>query len=125
MTILMLGRQLELGHYRAEFLQSYGIHVVFPESKPEAEAAVHAGGYDAILLSYTLSKETTQELLTLIERYCRDCPIVAIVQQGKDLTFKPAETILDTDPPKMLLEAIKRVQVRLLEKEKSEFPKSA
>jgi DNA-binding response OmpR family regulator len=123
MTILMLGRQLELGHYRAEFLQSYGIHVVFPESKQEADSAVHAGGYDAILLSYTLSKETIQELVSLIERYCPDCPIIAIVQQGNELTFKPAETILDTEPPKMLLEAIKRVQIRLLQNET--FPRSA
>ena len=67
MTILMLGRQLELGHYRAEFLQSYGIHVVFPESKQEAVSAVHAGGYDAILLSYTLNKETIEELVNLID----------------------------------------------------------
>jgi len=125
MTILMLGRQLELGHYRAEFLQSYGIHVVFPESKQEAESAVHAGGYDAILLSYTLSKETTQDLMILIERYCPDCPIIAIVQQGSEPAFKPAETVLDTEPPKMLLDAIKRVQIRLLQKEKSKFPISA
>ena len=125
MTILMLGRQLELGHYRAEFLQSYGIHVVFPESKQEADSAVRDGGYDAILLSYTLSKETILELVSLIGRYCPDCPIIAIVQQGNELTFKPAETVLDTEPPKMLLEAIKRVHIRLLEKEKSKFPMSA
>ena len=60
------GRQLELGHYRAQFLQSYGIHVVFPESKQEAISAVRAGGYDAILLSNTLSNETIQELVSLI-----------------------------------------------------------
>lgn len=125
MTILMLGRQLELGHYRAEFLQSYGIHVVFPESKQEAVSAIKAGGYDVILLSYTLSKKTTQELVGLIERYCADCPIIAIVQKGNRLGFKPAETILYTEPPKMLLEAIKRVQIRLLEKEKPKLPISA
>lgn len=125
MTILMLGRQLELGHYRAEFLQSYGIHVVFPESKQDADSAVRTGEYDAILLSYTLSKETTQELVSLIERYCPDCPIIAIMQRAGELAFKPAETVLDTEPPKMLLEAIKRVQIRLLQKEQPEFPKSA
>lgn len=61
MKIRMLGRQLELGHYRAEFLQSYGIHVIFPESKEEAISAIHASRYDDILLSYTLSKETTTD----------------------------------------------------------------
>lgn len=125
MTILMLGRQLELGHYRAEFLQSYGIHVVFPESKQTAISAVRGGGYDAILLSYTLSNETTQELVSLIERYCPDCPIIAIVQRGNELAFKPAKNVLDTEPPKMLLEAIKQVQIRLLQKEKSKSPMSA
>jgi CheY-like chemotaxis protein len=125
MTILMLGRQLELGHYRAEFLQSYGIHVVFPESKREAISCVHAGEYDAILLSYTLSKETTEELLTRIKRCCPGCPIIAIVQKNKELAFQPSETVLDTEPPKMLLEAIKRVQIRLLQKEKSKFPMGA
>jgi len=122
MKILMLGRQLELGHYRAEFLQSYGIHVIFPESKQEALSAVQAGGYDAILLSYTLSNETIQELVRLIEQYCPDCPLIAIMQQGNKLAFKPAETVLDTEPPKMLLEAIKRVQVAYFKKEKSKFP---
>lgn len=125
MTILMLGKQLELGHYRAEFLQSYGIHVVFPESKEEAISAIRASGYDCILLSYTLSKETTTELMRLIEQYCPDCPIIAIVQHDTAHEFTPAETVLDTERPKMLLEAIKRVQVRLLEKENPKFPRSA
>lgn len=121
----MLGKQLELGHYRAEFLQSYGIHVVFPESKQAAISAIRDSGYDAILLSYTLSKETTQELVSLIERYCPDCLIIAIVQRGNELRFKAAETVLDTEPPKMLLEAINRVQIRLLQRDKSKFPMSA
>lgn len=125
MTILMLGKQLELGHYRAEFLQSYGIHVVFPESKQEAIAAVRAGGHDAILLSYTLSKETTLELVKLIEQCCPGCPIIGIVQRGSELVYKPAETVLDIEPPKMLLEAIKRVQLRLPGQQNSNLPISA
>lgn len=126
MTILMLGRQLELGHYRAEFLKSYGIHVVFPESKKEAISAIQSREYDAILLSYTLSKETTQELLKLIDERCPDCPIVAIKRKWGRLQFSPAETVLDTEPPPMLLEAIKRVYVRLTKKELSRrVPKAA
>ena len=125
MTILMLGRQLELGHYRAEFLKSYGIHVVFPESKEEAISAVRAGGYDTILLSYTLSKETVKELVSLTEQFCPGSPIIAITQRGDTLDFNPAEIVLDTEHPKMLLEAIKRVEVRLLKKENPQFPMSA
>ena len=125
MTILLLGKQLELGHYRAEFLQSYGIHVVFPESREAAISAIRAGGYDSILVSYTLSKETTTELVRLIEQYCPECPIIAIVQHDTEHEFTPAETVLGTESPKMLLEAIKRVQVCLLEKENSKFLRSA
>lgn len=98
---------------------------LFSRKQQEADFAVQAGGYDAIPLSYTLSKETTQELVGLIERYCPDCPIIAIKQRDKKLVFKPAEIVLDSKPPKMLLEAIKRVHIRLLQKEKSKFPMSA
>jgi len=58
MTILMLGRHLELGYYRSEFLKSHGFGVIFPENKTAALAAIHAGGFDAVIISYTLSKET-------------------------------------------------------------------
>jgi hypothetical protein len=60
-----------------------------------------------------------------MKRHCPDCSIIAIVQPGNELTFKPAETVLDTEPPKMLLEAIKRVEIRLLQKGKSKCPISA
>jgi DNA-binding response OmpR family regulator len=65
MTILMLGRHLELGYYRAEFLKSHGFQVIFPENKAAAISAIETGDFDAIIVSYTLSTETTKELVNL------------------------------------------------------------
>jgi DNA-binding response OmpR family regulator len=114
----MLGKQLELGHYRAEFLQSYGIHVIFPENKNAAVLAIRKGSYDAIILSYTLDSHTLKELIKLIEQFCPNCPLISITTErwdGRDI--KVAESVLDSDAPQALLEAIKRVQVRLLDQE--------
>jgi hypothetical protein len=43
MTVLLLGRHLELGHYRTELLKTRGISVIFPESKEAALAAFERG----------------------------------------------------------------------------------
>lgn len=113
MTVLMLGKQLELGHYRAEFLQSYGIHVVFPETRKDAVAAIRAGNFHAVILSYTLSNDLATELLELVEQVCPDCPLIAITtKRWDDREFKPDETVLDTAPPQELLEALKRIEAR-------------
>lgn len=113
MTVLMLGEQLELGHYRAEFLQSYGIHVVFPESKKDAVAAIRDVNFDVVILSYTLSDATSKELIELVEQVRPNCPLIAITKQRwDDRDFKPTETVLDTDPPHDLLEALKRIEAR-------------
>lgn len=116
MTVLILGKQLELGHYRAEFLQSYGIHVVFPESRKDAIAAIRAGNFHAVILSYTINNETAKELLDLVEQVCPDCPLIAITKdRWDDREFKPHETVLDTDPPQELLEALRRIEARYRE----------
>lgn len=118
MTILMLGKQLELGHYRAEFLQSYGIHVVFPENKNAAMKAIREGAYDAIILSYTLDTKTLKKLMALIQRHCPGCPLILITRERWDhAEFKVDETVLDSQPPKSLLDAIQRVQVHISEQE--------
>lgn len=111
MTVLMLGTQVELGHYRAEFLQSHGIgvKVVFPESKIAAQSAIRGGNFDAVILSYTLPNEIAKELVDLIDQVCPHCPLIAITRERcEDREFKPDETVLDTDPPQNLLEALAR-----------------
>jgi len=96
MTVLMLGRQLELGYYRAVYLQSQGFQVIFPENKDEALAAIRAGGYDAVIISYTLSKESANEFVNLVKQLDKDCPVVAIMQErSEERGFEPDEKVLD------------------------------
>lgn len=120
MTVLMLGKQLELGHYRAEFLRSYGIHVVFPESKKAAVTAIQQREFDTAILSYTLSDGTTKELVEMIKRVCPDCPLIGISKQRWDGgDFEPDETLLDTDPPQELLNVLRRVEDKLRQRDDS------
>ena len=110
MTVLMLGKQLELGHYRAEFLQYYGIRVIFPESKKAAMVAIDAGGFDAVILSYTLSDETAKELVARIRQASPECPFIAITKQDWDSNdFQPDETVLHSEKPQALVDALTRV----------------
>lgn len=118
MTVLMLGTQLELGHYRAESIQAHGIHVIFPENKQAAVAAIRSGGYDTVILSYTLDDQTARELVGIVKQCCSGCPLIAITnQRWDDLEFNADETILDTDPPQALIDALFRVEKRLQSKE--------
>lgn len=57
--------------------------------------------------------------MRLIDEWCPDCPVIAIKREWGRLQFSPAETVLDAEPPMMLLEAIKRVYVHLAKKEHS------
>jgi DNA-binding response OmpR family regulator len=110
-TVLLLGRELELGHYRAEYLKSQGIHTIFPETKGAAMAVIRTGGFEVIVVSYTLSDATVKELMDVVEESCPRTPIIAITKQRwEDRVVKPAETVMDTDPPQALLDAIRRVQ---------------
>ncbi|HUK46462.1 MAG TPA: hypothetical protein VLW06_02675 [Terriglobales bacterium] len=113
MTILMLGQQLELGYYRAAFLQSHGFHVIFPENKSAALAAIQAGGFDAAIISYTLPEETAKEFVGMIKQLDKDCPVVAITQKRwNGEGFEHDETVLDVDRPPALLEALIRIEKR-------------
>lgn len=97
MTVLMLGTEVELGHSRAEFLQSHGVgvKVVFPESKTAALSAIRGGNFDVVILSYTLPNEIAKELVDPIDQVCPDCPLIAITRERrKGREFKPDETVL-------------------------------
>jgi DNA-binding response OmpR family regulator len=113
----MLGQQLELGYYRAEFLKSHGFQVIFPENKNEALSAIRAGGYDAVIISYTLPRDTAKEFVSLIKQADQDCPVVAITQKRWDEDgFQHDETVLDVDRPPALLEALIRIEKRRQER---------
>lgn len=111
--MLLLGRHLELGHYRTEFLKSQGISVVFPESQEAARAAITAGGFDAVILSYSLSDKAAREMMELKDQACPDCPLICISEKRwDDREFNPDAVVLATDPPQNLVDAIRAVQTR-------------
>lgn len=108
MTVLLLGRHLELGHYRTEFLKSHGISVIFPESKERAIEALRARGFDAVTLSYSLSDKTAKEMMELKEQSFPDCPLVCISEKRwEDREFSPDAVVLATDPPQFQVDAIR------------------
>ena len=47
--------------YIVELLKSHGIDVIFPENRQAALAAIRSGGFDVVLLSYSLSDDTAKE----------------------------------------------------------------
>ena len=108
MTVLMLGKYLELGLYRAEYLRSHGYHVLFPESRPEAIAIVSGGAYDIVILSYSLSDETAIELHELIGQSCPNCPVITLTEQRwHDTKIYSDKVVLVSEGPEALLEAVK------------------
>ena len=110
MRVLMLGQQLELGWYRSEFLRAQGYDVIFPENRKEAIAAIREGKFDVVILSYSLSHATSQELLELVDQRCSECPVIAITEKRwQDRYLNPVETVLVSEGPEGLLDALKRV----------------
>lgn len=107
----MLGRQLELGHYRTEFLRSHGFQVRFPETQTAAIAAIQEGGFDAVIVSYTLSDKVAKQLVDMVKETCAECPVLAITTKRWDgLRSQVDETVLDSDPPQALIEALVRIE---------------
>lgn len=106
----MLGQHLELGHYRTEFLKSHGMGVIFPETKDAAFAAIRNCGFDVVILSYSLSDQSAKELVELLDQVNPRCPLICISEQRwYDRELKPDATVLATDPPQTLVDAIHRV----------------
>src|SRR5919201_291048 len=113
MTVLLLGRHLELGHYRVEFLKSHGINVIFPEDENSAFDAVRRGGYDIVIISYSLPDRAAKELTELLEQVYPHCPLICISEQRwRDRDLKPHATVLSSDPPQVLLDAINRLSLQ-------------
>jgi CheY-like chemotaxis protein len=109
----MLGRHSELARDRAQFLSSRGMRVIFPENRQAAVAAVRGGGYEVVVMSYSLSDRTTKELAEFIEQVCPQCPIISITEQRwSDRELRPDATVLATDPPQALLDTIHRSRLR-------------
>lgn len=108
--ILVFGRLFELALYRAEVLRHRGFSVVTPKTKVEAIAAIDSEEFDAVVLSYTLSSDTAEELIELARQKCPGCPLITISDTGSaDRRLRPDVVVRAGEGPAGLINALRRV----------------
>jgi hypothetical protein len=108
--VLVFGRLFELALYRAEVLRSRGFSVLTPKTKAEAIAVIDSGEFDALVLSYTLSSETAEELIELARQKCPQCPLITISDHGSaDRKLRPDLVVPASGGPAALIKALQRV----------------
>jgi hypothetical protein len=108
--VLMYGKLLELALYRAEVLRGQGFTVVIPRSKAEAIAAIQDGEFDTLVISYTLSSDTAEEIVELARQKCPGCPVITISETGKaDRRLRPDVVVRANEGPSGLIKALQRV----------------
>ena len=107
--VLVFGRLFELALYRAEVLRSRGYSVLTPRTKAEAIAAIENGEFDAVVLSYTLSSDTAEELMERARQKCPGCPLITISDTGSvDRRLHPDIVIPAKEGPAALIKALQR-----------------
>lgn len=108
--ILLLGRIHELALYRAEVLRDRGFEVRVSTDKEQAFKLIQGADFDAVVLSYTLSTETVEELADAVREHCPECPVVVISKTpGPDRRIAPDALALADEGPKALVAALRRV----------------
>lgn len=115
MTVLLLAKHRELGLFRVHVLEEAGLQVIFPEHRNAAARVIGEGGFDVILLSYSLPNDAAEELIELARQKCPMCPVIAISEKGwDDRKLQPDETVLASEGPQGMLHAIDRVRLKNL-----------
>lgn len=111
--VLLIGRIRELALYRSEYLQAKGFSVVAPSSKPEVLEAIKRGGFDIVVLTYTLSNDSVLEFAELVRQQCPGCPVVVISNDGQaDRKVAPDAVVIADHGPNALLAALHRLSDR-------------
>jgi hypothetical protein len=111
--VLLLGRIHELALYRAEVLRDRGFEVQTSINKAETLTLIRTTKYDAVVLSYTLSSETVEELAEAVREHCPQCPLVVIAKTRQpDRKIAPDAVALADQGPKALVAALRRVLQR-------------
>jgi DNA-binding NtrC family response regulator len=106
--VLIVGKVRELALYRAEVLRANGFFVSISYSEAEARAAIRNGGFDVVVLSYTLSNDVVEEVAELVRQHCPECRLVTISDtKYRDAKIEPDANVLADDGPKALLEALR------------------
>jgi CheY-like chemotaxis protein len=107
--VLVFGRLFELALYRAEVLRTRGYSVITPKNKVEAIAVIQNAEFDAVVLSYTLSSETAEELMELVRQKCPGCPLITISDTGSvDRRLRPDIVVPAKEGPAALIKALQR-----------------
>jgi CheY-like chemotaxis protein len=113
MTVLMLGRNLELALYRAEVLRNAGHTVMIPKNKMEALDSINNSAFDVAIISYTLSSRSVEELAELLRQRAPQTAILSIAAEGwEDRLIEPDETVLANDGPQALVAALQRIEAK-------------
>lgn len=111
MTVLMLGRNIELALYRAEVLQNAGHTVTIPKNRIEALEIINSSAFDVAIISYTLSSKSVEELTELLRQKAPQTAIISIAAEGwEDRLIEPDETVLANDGPHALVAALQRIE---------------
>ena len=109
--LLIVGSIRELGLYRAEYLRNKGflVQVSAPPSASEIVATLKQGGFNAVILSYTLPNQLALDLSDLVRQHCPQCALIAISNDhGVDPRIMPDELVIADHGPEALLKAIRR-----------------
>lgn len=108
--VLLLGRVQELALYRAEVLRDRGFSVQVSTAREDSIRLIRRGDFDAVVLSYTLSSETVEELADEVREHCPSCPLVVIAKTAlPDRKIAPDALAVADGGPKALVAALRRV----------------
>ena len=108
--ILLLGRIRELALYRSEYLEGKGYEVLAPSNRNEALEAIRHGGFEVVILTYTLPNDVVLEYAQMVREYCPSCPLIVITSENLgDRSVAPDAIVIADDGPDALLRALRRV----------------
>ncbi|HET7751390.1 MAG TPA: hypothetical protein VFK81_18515, partial [Terriglobales bacterium] len=89
-------------------LRANGFVVSISHNEAEALSAIHSGGLDVVVLSYTLSNDVVEEVAELVRQHCPECRLVTISETTyPDPKINPDVNVLADDGPKALIEALR------------------
>lgn len=109
--VLLIGRIRELALYRAEYLRGKGFTVQAPNSRrDDVLEAIRRGGFDIVVLTYTLSNEDVLDFADLVRQHCPTCPLIVITNTERpDTRVLPDAVVVADQGPEALLAALHRV----------------
>jgi DNA-binding NtrC family response regulator len=106
-NVLSVGADAELIWLRNAVLRSAGFKVVSTLDVNEALARIEAGDCGVLLVCYSLSRETIEELATRFRESCRDGRVVAVANENWDKPTFADTYVYGIEGPEALIDAIR------------------